>query len=52
MTEKHLEVLHDHYKETFSQIREREKLRDQLLLALIGLFELRGDLRLPERCGC
>lgn len=35
-----LEVLHDHYKESFSYIRERERLRDRLFLALIGLFAL------------
>lgn len=33
-----LEVLHDHYKETFSYIRERERQRDRLFLILIGLF--------------
>jgi hypothetical protein len=35
-----LDVLHDHYKETFSYIREREKQRDRLFLVLIGLFAL------------
>ncbi len=40
MGEKQLEVLHDHYKETFALIREREKQRDRLTLILIGLFAL------------
>ncbi len=40
MGEKQLEVLHDHYKETFALIREREKQRDRLTLVLIGLFAL------------
>ena len=35
-----LDVLHDHYKESFSLIRERERQRDRLFLALIGLFAL------------
>jgi hypothetical protein len=35
-----LEVLHDHYKESFSYIREREKERDRLFLILIALFAL------------
>ena len=38
--EKQLEILHDHYKETFSLIREREKQRDLFFLVLIGLFAL------------
>jgi hypothetical protein len=33
-----LEVLHDHYKESFSYIRERERERDRLFLVLIALF--------------
>ncbi len=33
-----LEVLHDHYKESFSHIREREKQRDRLFLFLIALI--------------
>jgi hypothetical protein len=33
-----LEVLHDHYKESFSYIRERERERDRLFLILIALF--------------
>lgn len=36
----HLEVLHDHYKDSFSYIREREKERDRLFLVLIALFVL------------
>src|SRR3712207_5106984 len=35
-----LEVLHDHYKESFSYIRERERERDRLFLILIALFAL------------
>lgn len=35
-----LDILHDHYKESFSHIREREKYRDRLFLVLIGLFAL------------
>src|SRR5215208_7106698 len=35
-----LEVLHDHYKESFSYIRERERERDRLFLILIVLFAL------------
>lgn len=38
--DKQLEVLHDHYKESFSYIREREKERDRLFLVLIALFVL------------
>lgn len=33
-----LNILHDHYKESFSQIREREKQRDLLFLVLIALL--------------
>lgn len=40
MTDKRLDILHDHYKESFSYIREWEKLRDRLFLFLIGLFAL------------
>ncbi len=40
MTETPLDVLHDHYKDSFSHIREREKQRDRLFLVLIGLFAL------------
>ncbi len=40
MSETPLDVLHDHYKDSFSHIREREKQRDRLFLVLIGLFAL------------
>lgn len=40
MAETRVDVLHDHYKESFSYIREREKQRDRLFLILIGLFAL------------
>ena len=40
MTETPLDVLHDHHKDSFSHIREREKQRDRLFLVLIGLFAL------------
>src|SRR3989344_53570 len=33
-----LEVLHDHYKESFWHIREREKQRDRLFMFLIALI--------------
>lgn len=39
-TETRIDVLHDHYKESFSYIRERERQRDRLFLVLIGLFAL------------
>jgi uncharacterized integral membrane protein len=39
-TDKQLEILHDHYKETFARIREVEKSRDRLFLWVIGLFVL------------
>ncbi len=35
-----LEILHDHYRESFSYIRERERERDRLFLILIALFAL------------
>jgi hypothetical protein len=35
-----LEVLHDHYKESFSYIRDREKQRDRLFLIVLGLLTL------------
>jgi len=44
-----LEILHDHYKESFSHIRERERQRDRLFLVLIvvlGLLFL--EVRYPE----
>lgn len=40
LSEKQLEVLHDHYKETFARIRSAEVSRDRLFLFLIGLFAL------------
>lgn len=40
LTDKQLEILHDHYKESFARIREEEKSRDRHFLALIGLFAL------------
>jgi hypothetical protein len=40
VTDQQLEILHDHYKDSFAQIREREKQRDRLLLVLIGLIGL------------
>lgn len=38
--ETQLEVLHDHYKESFSYIRGREKQRDRLFLVVLGLLTL------------
>jgi len=35
-----LEILHDHYKETFARIRQAESSRDRLFLAIIGIFAL------------
>ena len=40
MTETPLDVLHDHHKDSFSHVREREKQRDRLFLVLIGLLAL------------
>lgn len=40
MENERLALLHDHYKETFSYIRERERQRDRLFLIVIGLFGL------------
>lgn len=36
--DKTLQILHDHYKESFAIIREREKQRDLLFLSVIGLL--------------
>ncbi len=36
--DKKLEVLHDHYKETFARIKEMEAARDRLFLWIIVLF--------------
>jgi len=35
-----LEVLHDHYKESFSHIREREKQRDRLFAIIIAFISI------------
>jgi hypothetical protein len=40
LTDKQLEILHDHYKETFTRLRAAEALRDRLFLWVIGLFAL------------
>jgi hypothetical protein len=40
LTDKQLEILHDHYKETFARLREVESSRDRLFLWVIGLFAL------------
>lgn len=40
LTEKQLDVLNDHYKETFARLKEGEAARDRLFLWLIGLFAL------------
>jgi hypothetical protein len=40
LTDKQLDVLHDHYKETFTRLKEIEASRDRLFLWLIGLFAL------------
>lgn len=40
VTDKQLEILHDHYKETFSRILQVEKSRNRLFLWMIGLFAL------------
>jgi hypothetical protein len=40
LSEKQLDILHDHYKETFARMREAEALRDRLFLWIIGLFAL------------
>jgi len=45
----HLEVLHDHYKDSFNWIREREKQRDRLFLIIITLIGLLYfELSYPE----
>lgn len=38
--DKKLEILHDHHKDSFKNIREREKQRDRLFLILISLLGL------------
>lgn len=40
LTDKQLEILHDHYKETFARLREAEASRDRLFVWVIGLFAL------------
>jgi hypothetical protein len=40
LTDKQLEILHDHYKETFVRLRQAETLRDRLFLWVIGLLAL------------
>lgn len=50
MDEAQREILHDHYKETFQYIRERETLRDRLFLVLIGLYALLAvQIQYPRR---
>ena len=39
-SEKQLEILHDHYKETFARLKEAEARRDRLFLWVIGLVAL------------
>jgi hypothetical protein len=40
LTDQQLEILHDHYKDSFTQVREREKQRDRLFLILLALLAL------------
>ncbi len=40
LTDKKLEILHDHYKETFARLQQIESNRDRLFLWVIGLFAL------------
>jgi hypothetical protein len=40
MPDNNLSIVHDHYKETFTIVREREHDRDRSFLLLIGLFAL------------
>ncbi len=40
MSEALANLLHDHYKDTFSHIRERERQRDRLFLIVLGLIAL------------
>lgn len=39
-SDQQLEILHDHYKETFARLREVEAARNRLFLWMIGLFAL------------
>lgn len=38
MNEEKLQLLHDHYKDTFTLIRDRERQRDRLFLVVLGLY--------------
>ena len=40
LTDKQLDILHDHYKGMLARIRDSEASRDRLFLVLIGLFAL------------
>jgi hypothetical protein len=40
VADERLEILYDHYKDSFAQVREREKQRDRLFLILLGLLAL------------
>jgi hypothetical protein len=40
--ETRLEILHDHYKETFGRVRETERARDRMFIWVIVLFGLLG----------
>ncbi len=40
LTDKQLDILNDHYKDTFTRLRESEQARDRLFLWLIGVFAL------------
>ncbi len=52
MTDESLDILNDHYKDSFSHIRERETLRDRLFLVLIGLFGLLAfEIQFPANFG-
>ncbi len=47
-----LSIIHDHYKETFALIRERERLRDRSFGFLIGLFALLAlEIYYPAQVG-
>ena len=52
LTDKQLEVLHDHFKETFARLKEVEASRDRLFLWLIGLFAfLSLEISYPSATG-
>jgi hypothetical protein len=38
--DKRLDILNDHYKDTFTRLREHEQARDRLFLWVIGVFAL------------